>query len=138
PWLRPRFGTWERPGFGSVQRPVVTCSMGACWRTPSWGDRRVFVQPGWRPRSLPTRPLVFAPRNVARFARVSPSVICDPLRSICYRNGHIDKTETDDFFGAAASRHADAVRDRAGPDAFVARPGLVCSRATRTCRPTPF
>jgi hypothetical protein len=121
------------------RRPQLVCDdRGACYQVmpgyafngPSWGyyERRE----GWENRRYHGR---WGERN-RRFARPSSDVTCDRRTSVCYKDGHTDKTETRVFFGDRASRRADAVRDRAGTGrVFVQEPGKWCDPRAPGCLP---
>lgn len=68
-----------------------------------------------------------------RLARPDNDVVCDRRTRICYKDGKIDKSETQDFFGGKAADRADDVRDRYENDAFVPRKNVVCDRDRRVC-----
>jgi hypothetical protein len=89
-------------------------------RREGWGNRRYR---GWGERDR-------------RFARPSDDVTCDRRTSVCYKDGHIDKTETRGFFGNRASRRSDSIRDRAGTGrVFVPKPGQWCDPREPCCLP---
>ena len=121
------------------RRPGLVCDdRGACYQVMSgyssnapnwsyherreeWGNRRERSR--WEERNR-------------RFVRPGDDVTCDRRTSVCYKDGHIDKTETRVFFGNRASRRADAVRDRAGTGrVFVQKPGKWCDPGEPGCLP---
>jgi hypothetical protein len=132
---------WQSPyGAPSWQRqasPQIVCEPGGwrCYRVDAplqqrgydWRQSQPWYGQGWRRDPWNARP-------DPRFARPAPSVVCDQRTSICYKDGHIDKSETQLYFGNSASRRADAIRDRAGTgQVFVPRPGVVCDPDDRKC-----
>jgi hypothetical protein len=66
----------------------------------------------------------FGSPGSGRYVRGPRDVVCDRRTEICYKDGHIDKTETRAAFGKGAARDADRLRDRLGTgDVFVPRRG---------------
>jgi len=124
--------TW---GYGGRQPRLVCDARGICYQAGAayspgtiYSDEREL----WQRRPERWR----RDNHNRRFARPDSDVTCDRRTSVCYKNGHIDKSETEEFFGNGASRRADAIRDRAGSGrVFVTRPGKWCDPADRGCLP---
>lgn len=144
PFLPPAYQGLERGGAvhrdrasrGAYRLPprrAVYCDVyGRCWGSAPdrfhRGDRYRSRPPGWAD-SLPRRS-----KRPDRFARPGESVVCDRLTSICYKQGRIDKSETETYFGSRAGDRADELRDRRGRSKlFVPERGIVCDRSERTC-----
>ena len=73
-------------------------------------------------------------QSQGRFVSQGNKVVCDRQSNICYKNGHIDKTETKDYFGNGASRRADDLRDEYETgNVFVPRKGVVCNDENNRC-----
>lgn len=69
-----------------------------------------------------------------RFSRKSDDTVCDRRTSICYQNGEIDKTETQERFGNRAAERADDIRDRQrSANVYVPRRGTVCNDDRNRC-----
>jgi Fels-1 Prophage Protein-like len=130
-WIGPTaslgYGTypgWDRdlrsayPGYGGSARyrPSVACdTFGRCWQLgppdPFEGlyARRSHVRPpGWA-ESLPR-----SARMSNRFLRPGSDVVCDRASRLCYKDGKIDKSDTQGVFGDRAGDRADRLRDRLG------------------------
>jgi hypothetical protein len=148
-------GAWLDPGLGSVYRterdvwlgvpdygrgflgrPAVACdSFGRCWRLgPSYGFARGYDErpdarpPGWA-ESLPG-----SAWTQHRFLRPRSDVVCDRATRICYKEGKVDKSDTEGIFGGRAGERADALRDRFGTArVFVPERGVACDRDSRAC-----
>jgi hypothetical protein len=102
---------WQAsPGYGRSlgHRPAVACdSFGRCWqREPSDPFERRYVRrpevgpPGWAedlPRSA---------RTSDRFLRPGSGVVCDRASRLCYKDGKVDKSDTQSMFGARACGRA--------------------------------
>lgn len=71
--------------------------------------------------------------NTRRAVRGSRGVACDPSTQICYRNGRIDKSETEERFGEGAGDRADDIRDRYGADVYARSRKVVCDRDAEVC-----
>jgi hypothetical protein len=140
PPYRPERDAWRTlPGYGSsgLDRHDLVCDrLGRCWPLgPSdryarrgYLERRDGRPPGWA-ESLPGS----AWRH-DRFVRPRSSVVCDQATSICYKDGRIDKSETEHAFGERAGDRADSVRDRLGTGrAFVPQRGVACDRLRQVC-----
>jgi hypothetical protein len=56
----------------------------------------------------------FGGQGGGRYVQPSPEVTCDRKTEICYKRGHVDKTETQAAFGKKAARDADRLRDEVG------------------------
>lgn len=125
-----------RPGYGGGlrHRPAVACdSFGRCWQLgPSDPFERRYATrarpPGWvedLPRSA---------RSSDRFLRPRSNLVCDRASRICYKNGKIDKSDTERAFGERAGDRADDLRDRFGTARlFVPQRGVACDRERRLC-----
>ena len=122
------------PAWSRRHRPTVACdSFGRCWRVgPSDPFDRGFGQrarpPGWAedlPRSA---------RADDRFLRPRSDVVCDRASRICYKDGRIDKSDTERVFGERAGDRADDLRDRFGTGKlFVSQRGVACDRERKLC-----
>jgi hypothetical protein len=61
-------------------------------------------------------------------------VVCDRASRLCYKDGKVDKSDTQSVFGERAGDRADRVRDRLGTgDMFVPERGVACDRERRLC-----
>jgi hypothetical protein len=131
--LRPAY-----PGYGRSfrHRPAVACdSFGRCWQLePSDPFERLYVRrshvrpPGWA-ENLPR-----SARMSDRFLRPGSDVVCDRASRLCYKDGKIDKSDTQGVFGERAGDRADRLRDRLGTgDMFVPQRGVACDRERRVC-----
>ena len=49
-----------------------------------------------------------------RFLRPGSDVVCDRASRICYKDGKVDKSDTQNVFGERAGDRADGLRDRIG------------------------
>jgi len=137
-----RHGTywdWDRwpayPGYGHGlrHRPAVACdSFGRCWQLrPDPFERRYAERarpPGWAddlPRSA---------RMSDRFLRPRSDLVCDRASRVCYKDGQVDKSDTERVFGERAGDRADDLRDRLGTARlFVPERGVACDRERRLC-----
>jgi hypothetical protein len=126
------------PGYGGSarHRPAVACDrFGRCWQLgPADPFERLFVRrpdtrpPGWA-ENLPR-----SARMSDRFLRPGSDVVCDRSSRICYKDGLVDKSDTQSVFGARAGDRADRLRDRLGTgDMFVPERGVACDRERRLC-----
>jgi hypothetical protein len=126
------------PGYGRSlrHRPAVACdSFGRCWRLePSDPFERLYIRrsdarpPGWA-ENLPR-----SARSSDRFLRPRSNLVCDRASRICYKNGKIDKSDTERVFGERAGDRADDLRDRFGTARlFVPQRGVACDRERRVC-----
>lgn len=146
-WLGPsttlRYGSYRDldrwpayPGYGGSlrHRPAVACdSFGRCsqLRSSDPFERRYAARgrpPGWAddlPRSA---------RMSDRFLRPRSNLVCDRASRICYKNGKIDKSDTESVFGERAGDRADDLRDRFGTARlFVPQRGVACDRERKVC-----
>lgn len=148
-WVGPssslRYGTYPSsepdlwpalPGYGRSHphRPAVACdSFGRCWQVrPSDPFERRYATrarpPGWAddlPRSA---------RTSDRFLRPRGDVVCDRGSRICYKDGKVDKSDTERVFGERAGDRADDLRDRYGTARlFVPERGVTCDRERKLC-----
>jgi Fels-1 Prophage Protein-like len=129
-WLR-------RPGYGSsfLHRPSIACDrFGGCWeldpsdRFPRGYSERRARPPGWA-EDLPD-----SARLHHRFLRGGSEVVCDRATRICYKEGKVDKSDTQRVFGERAGDRADGLRDRLGTARlFLPERGVACDRARRVC-----
>jgi hypothetical protein len=146
-WIGPTasLGTypdWDRdlrpayPGYGGSARyrPSVACdTFGRCWQLqPSDSFERLHAKrvrpPGWA-ENLPR-----SARTSDRFLRPGSDVVCDRASRLCYKDGKVDKSDTQSVFGERAGDRADRVRDRLGTgDMFVPQRGVACDRERRLC-----
>jgi hypothetical protein len=126
------------PGYGRspLHRPPVACdSFGRCWQLgPSdrlahgYLERPHARPPGWA-EDLPG-----SARTQHRFLRPRSDVVCDRATRICYKQGEVDKSDTEGVFGGRAGERADALRDRFGTARlFVPEPGVACDRESHVC-----
>jgi Fels-1 Prophage Protein-like len=139
-----RYGTypeWYRdlwpayPGYGGSlrHRSAVNCDrFGRCWQLqPSDPFERRYAaraRPGWA-ENLPR-----SARSSDRFLRPRSNVVCDRASRICYKNGKVDKSDTERAFGERAGDRADDLRDRFGTARlFVPQRGVACDRERRVC-----
>jgi hypothetical protein len=144
PGLWPRYRTdadpWlARPGYGwsAFGRPAVVCDrFGRCWQAGPFDDRlarshlerRDGRPPGWA-RRLPD-----SAQTDRRFLRPRAALVCDRATRICYKQGEIDKSDTERMFGARAGDRADDLRDRHGSARMlVPERGVACDRERRMC-----
>jgi hypothetical protein len=111
-------------------RPSVTCdAYGRCWRSgyPHYG-RYGARPPGWAD-DLPARA-----QDPYRFVRPSSGVVCDRSTSVCYKQGRVDKSETETYFGTRAADRADDLRDDLNTGRlFVPERGITCDPGRRIC-----
>lgn len=121
-------------GYGNYNRPrdrIVCDPYGRCWRDSygsSYGFGYTTRPPGWAD-DLPGRL-----QDSDRFFRPRSNVVCDQRTSLCYKNGRIDKSETEDVFGNRAGDRADDLRDDRGTGrVFVPERGVTCDPAQRAC-----
>jgi hypothetical protein len=130
-WLAP-----PRYGLSPLHRPAIACdSFGRCWEVgPSYRFAREYIErpdarpPGWA-ESLPG-----SARTQHRFLRPRSDVVCDRASRICYKEGEVDKSDTEGIFGGRAGERADALRDRFGTARlFVPERGVACDRDSRVC-----
>lgn len=130
-WLAP-------PGYGRspLHRPSVACdSFGRCWQLgPSDRFARGDIErpdarpPGWA-ESLPG-----SARLHNRFLNPRSEVLCDRATRICYKQGKVDKSDTQRVFSGRAGDRADDLRDRLGTARlFVPERGVACDRERRMC-----
>ena len=126
------------PGYGRSlrHRPAVACdSFGRCWRLePSDPFERLYVRrsdarpPGWA-ENLPR-----SARLHDRFLRPGSDVVCDRASRLCYKDGKVDKSDTQSVFGERAGDRADRLRDRLGTGRmFVPQRGVACDRERKLC-----
>jgi Fels-1 Prophage Protein-like len=140
--LWPRYRTerdlWlGRPGYGysSLHRPSIACDrFGRCWeldpsdRFPRGYSERRARPPGWA-EDLPG-----SARSHDRFLRAGSEVVCDRATGICYKEGKVDKSDTERVFGERAGDRADGLRDRLGTArVFLPERDVACDRARRVC-----
>jgi len=140
PWsgYRTDPGLWPgMPGYGlsRFDRPALVCDrFGRCWQAGPF-DRRLARgyerrdrPPGWAER-LPQ-----SVRSANRFLRPRAELVCDRATRICYKQGEIDKSDTERMFGARAGDRADDLRDRyRSARVFVPARGVACDRERRMC-----
>jgi hypothetical protein len=126
------------PGYGRtpLHRPTVACdSFGRCGQLgPSDRFERGYIErpdarpPGWA-ESLPG-----SARTQNRFLRPRSDVVCDRATRICYKQGKVDKSDTERIFGGRAGDRAGDLRDRLGTARlFVPERGVACDRERRIC-----
>jgi hypothetical protein len=129
-WLTP-------PGNGRspFHRPRIACDrFGRCWQLESF-DRfaRGYGWPDARPPSWAERLPESADLH-GRFSRPRSDLVCDRATRICYKDGKIDKSDTQRMFGERAGDRADAIRDRhGGARIFVPERNVSCDRERRVC-----
>ena len=138
PLYRTERDVWLGPGYGRspLHGPSVACdSFGRCWRLGPYDqlarghiDRPDARPPGWA-ESLPG-----SAWTDGRFLRPRSEVVCDRATRICYKQGKIDKSDTERVFGGRAGNRADDLRDRHGiARLFVPERGVACDRKSRMC-----
>jgi Fels-1 Prophage Protein-like len=141
PW--PRYRTerdlWlARPGYGysPLHRPSIACDrFGRCWELDPFdrfargdSERRAARPPGWA-ENLPD-----SARLHHRFLRAGSEVVCDRATHICYKEGKVDKSDTERVFGGGAADRADGLRDRFGTARlFLPEQDVACDRERRVC-----
>jgi hypothetical protein len=141
PW--PRYRTerdlWlARPGYGysPLHRPSIACDrFGRCWELDPFdrfargdSERRAARPPGWA-ENLPD-----SARLHHRFLRAGSEVVCDRATHICYKEGKVDKSDTERVFGGRAGDRADGLRDRFGTARlFLPEQDVACDRERRVC-----
>ena len=129
-WLAP-------PGYGHSpwHRPQAVCDrFGRCWRVEPF-DRfaRGYGWPDARPPRWAER-LPDSAQLHGRFARPRSDLVCDRATRICYKDGKIDKSDTQRMFGERAGARADAIRDKHGrARVFVPARDVSCDRERRVC-----
>ena len=123
------------PGRSPFHRPSLACDrFGRCWqvgpfdrfaRGYAWPDAR---GPDWADR------LRGSAATHDRFLRPRSSVVCDRATRLCYKEGEIDKSDTERLFGERAGDRADDLRDRYGrAGIFVPERDVTCDRERRVC-----
>ena len=142
-WSDPPYRTerdvWlARPwyGRGGLHDPAVACdSFGRCWHVGSsdrfrrgYLERRDAHPPAWAD-NLPE-----SARTQHRFVRPGSDVVCDRATGICYKQGKVDKSDTERVFGERAGDKVDALRDRfSSSRLFAPERGVACNRESRVC-----
>lgn len=127
-----------RPGYGrsALDRPAVACDrFGRCWPLGPFDrfgrghiDRPDTRPPGWAER-LPE-----SARKHGRFLRPGANLVCDRATRICYKQGEVDKSDTERVFGGRAGDRADDLRDQLGTARlFVPERGVACDRSRKMC-----
>jgi Fels-1 Prophage Protein-like len=123
-------------GRGALYGPSVACdSFGRCWRIGPYDhlargyvDRSDARPPGWAER-LPR-----SARTDERFLRPRSGLVCDRATRICYKQGNVDKSDTERVFGGRAGDRADDLRGRHGTARlFVPERDVACDRESRVC-----
>lgn len=126
-------------GYGRPYRPAyrprsrIVCDvLERCWREPWPGAPSGYDDgvrpPGWAD-DMPGRL-----QDPGRFSRPRSGVVCDQGTGLCYKNGRIDKSETERAFGERAGDRADDIRDQRGTgQVFVPERGVVCDTAKQAC-----
>ena len=127
PWYRER-DAWRGYGSSRYDDPSVVCdSFGRCWHRRHL-ERPDAEPPGWA-ENLPG-----SARRDDRFLRPRAELVCDRTTRICYKDGFVDKSDTERVFGERAADRADDLRDRLGtPRVFVPEQGVACDRDRRLC-----
>jgi hypothetical protein len=132
-------GVWlGLPGYARspFDRSALVCDrLGRCWRRDlddrfDDGDfgRRHAEPPGWAER------LPGSARDDDRFLRPRSNLVCDRATRICYKDGEVDKSDTQSVFGERAGDRADDLRDSHGTARlFVPERGVSCDRERRRC-----
>jgi Fels-1 Prophage Protein-like len=131
PWL-------ALPGYGRspLHRPSIACDQfGRCWQLGpfdrlgrGYSGRSEARPPGWAER-LPD-----SAETHNRFLRPRSELLCDRATGICYKEGKIDKSDTERIFGERAADRADGLRDRHGTGRlFVPERDVSCDRDRRVC-----
>jgi hypothetical protein len=66
--------------------------------------------------------------------RPGSDVVCDRATGICYKQGKVDKSDTERVFGERAGDKVDALRDRfSSSRLFAPERGVACNRESRVC-----
>lgn len=132
-------GLWPGlPGYGRspLHRPDLACDrFGRCWQVGPFDrfERRHAKRPDARPPGW-AEDLPRSARKSDRFLRPRGDVVCDRASRICYKDGKVDKSDTERVFGGRAGDRADDLRDRLGTARlFVPQRGVACDRERRTC-----
>jgi hypothetical protein len=126
------------PGYGRspLNRPTVACDrFGRCWEVGpfdrygrGYAGRPEPQSPGWA-ENLPG-----SARTDDRFLRPRSEVVCDRATRLCYKQGRVDKSDTEHVFGERAGDRVDALRDRhRTARVFVPERGASCDRERRVC-----
>lgn len=146
-WADPGVGPFARadrdvwlgmPGYARspFDRSAVVCDrFGRCWRRDADDHfaHRHFGRPdaeppGWA-ESLPD-----PARTRDRFLQPRSNLLCDRATRICYKDGEVDKSDTESVFGRGAGKRADDLRDSYGTARlFVPERGVSCDRERRRC-----
>ena len=130
PWLAP-------PGYGRspFYRPSIACDrFGRCWEVGPF-DRfaRGYARPDTRPPSW-AESVPESAQTHKRFLRPRSEVVCDRATRICYKEGKIDKSDTQRMFGERAGDRADGIRDRHGRAwIFLPERDVTCDRERKMC-----
>ena len=130
-WMAP-------PGYGRslFARPSIACDrFGRCWQVGR-SDRFARGHLG-RPSARPPDWAERLPESAVsrdRFLRPRSQVVCDRATRICYKEGKIDKSDTQRMFGERAGDRADGIRDRhRGAEIFLPKRDVACDRERRVC-----
>lgn len=104
------------------------------WGGWGWNDRRYVDRRYDDDDDRYTRAPWNGQRREGRFDREGKDTVCDRRTEICYKDGHIDKTETAERFGNKASRRADEIRDRYdNRNVYVPRRNVACDGDRNVC-----
>lgn len=99
-----------------------------------WNDRRYVDRRYDDDDDRYTRAPWNGQRREGRFDREGKDTVCDRRTEICYKDGHIDKTETSDRFGNKAARRADEIRDRYdNRNVYLPRRNVACDGDRNVC-----
>lgn len=108
--------------------------------SPGWGwGNRGYDDRRYRDRNDDDDRYVRAPwddgkRREGRYDREGKDTVCDRRTEICYKDGHIDKTETNQRFGNKAAGRADDIRDRYdNRNVYVPRKNVACDGDRNVC-----
>ena len=138
PFYRTERDAWIAPGYGpsAFYSPSIACDrFGRCWQLDpfdrfarGYRGRPDARPPGWAERLPDSAPM----RH--RFLRPRSELVCDRATRICYKEGKIDKSDTERVFGERAGDRADDLRDRYGTARlFVPEQDVSCDRERRVC-----
>jgi hypothetical protein len=126
------------PGYARspFDRSAVVCDRyGRCWRRgpDDHFAHRHFGRPDAEPPGWAEK-LPDSARRDDRFLRPRSELVCDRATRICYKDGEVDKSDTEHVFGRRAGKRADDLRDSHGTARlFVPEQGVSCDRERRRC-----
>jgi hypothetical protein len=110
---------------------VVCDRYGRCWRYDDDHEHdryRTARPPDWA-EELPD-----SEQERRRFVRPDDNLVCDQATRVCYKRGLVDKSDTKEFFGRRAAKHADRLRDERGnAEIFIPEKGVACDPGRQRC-----